>query len=145
MGDYTRLKTAMLLKSTTPAEVVALIDDAINGRDIAEQRLPEHPFFKSDNWSWMLTSNSGLGYFPGAPGEASLKTLSDGSHMLTSHSSFKNYDRRAEAFCSWIAPFLAAESGEAVGEIELDGFFGKRVGTLIALDGRIDTLYAAQD
>lgn len=145
MGDYTRLKTAMTLKSTTPAEVVTLIDDIINGREISEQRMPEHHFFKTDNWSWMLTSNGGLGYFPQATGDASLTPLNDGRYMLTSHSSFKNYDRLAEAFCAWIAQYLDAADGDAVGEIELYGSFGKRVGTLIVQPGRIDTIYPSQN
>jgi hypothetical protein len=138
MGDYTRLKVDAVLKRTTPADVIAVLEDVAEGREHSTSRGQEHEWFKFDHWNWMPTSCSGLGYFPEAIGEASLERLDDGRFRWTSHSSFKNYDRRAEAFLSWLAPHLDADPGDVVGEAEFDGFFGRQLSNLVARPDRID-------
>lgn len=145
MGDYTRLKIDAVLKSSTPPEVVTILEDIVNGREIAESRLGNHQFFKVEGWRSLLTSRSGVGYFPEADGSAVLDRLEDGRFKISSHSTFKNHDGQMDAFWSWMVPFLDEDSGDVVGEVEVDGYFGKQLAKLVVKSGRIIQIKALTD
>jgi len=140
MGTYMRMKFDALLRSTTPQEVVAILTNLVAGQQVDADRLPDHPLFKTERWDSMLRGSSE--YWRQASGPAEVIGLADGRTRVSFHSSFKNYDNEADAFCSWIAPFLDSARGSVVGELETeDDKWNERPTTLlIAQEGRIDKL-----
>jgi hypothetical protein len=78
MGDYTRLKLDLVLKSTTTPNVVAILKDIADRREISESRWPDHKLFRLEHWRSTLSSTGGAAYFPEATGGVLLSRLEDG-------------------------------------------------------------------
>lgn len=145
MGDYTRLQLKAMLKSSTPPQVIAVLKDAAALRQTPASELPAHPFFKSEWWANALHGRGGLAYYPSATGVMSLSSGDDGRMELSVHSSFKNGDPELDKLCSWLGPYLDHAPGDVVGEVDVDGYFGRKTSTLIAKPARIELVAAPDD
>jgi len=144
MGYYTRVKFRASLRGDTPSEVVDLLSAVADGdRSRAEAISPKHPFFEAPRWMGLLCGTYAAPSWPEADGRLSIERCSDGSLVLAFHSSTKNYDKELDKFCDWLAPHLAVDQGQVVGEFEgEDDAYERRYPTqLIAQVGRIDKLY----
>lgn len=140
MGYYTRVKFAAKLKADTPDDVVALLSAmAASEWERAKEVAPRHEFFDAERWTGLLCGTYAAPSWPEADGKLSLKRHAEGTWCLSFHSSTKNYDGELDKFLTWIAPHVAAELGDAVGEYE--GEDSDRPTTLIAQVGRIDRVY----
>ncbi len=115
MGMYTELCLNVALKGNTPIEVIGVLKHMLFKRvDNIEEYIPDHPFFKTDRWDWMLQCSSHY-FIPIATFE-----LSDTNHIseqryLTGRCDLKNYSGEIEQFIDFIMPYIDAYEGEFLG------------------------------
>jgi len=113
MGMYTELHFNAELKEDTPEEVIALLRFMLG--DIEEQMdpSPEHLFFKTTRWNWMLKCDS---YYFAADTHSTLRYDDIGRcRYLCIRCNLKNYDDEIEHFLDWIMPYIDASPGDFLG------------------------------
>lgn len=110
MGEYTEIIVKARLKADMPDIALQALRYMANMRDDVPSELPDHPLFSADGWygrSGMLRGWSS--YFPDREGPELLHAVAwkDGqrAYLLTTRSSFKNYDGQACLFASWLQPY----------------------------------------
>lgn len=107
MGMYTELNIAVTFKDEVPSEVVKVL--SYMGREPSDKcdtpKLPEHPLFQTDRWSWMLRSG-GSYYFSGKPHLTWVLDDIAKCWFLTLRTNIKNYTEEWEHFLDFIAPHI---------------------------------------
>jgi len=110
MGMYTELNFNSELKKDTPENIITILKCMIDG-SFYEDELPDHNFFKTNRWDWMLQSDS---YYFDAKTESKL-VKEEGKIYLRIQCNLKNYDREIEEFLDWIMPYCDKEVGDYLG------------------------------
>ena len=114
MGMYTEFVFAVELNSKTIERdgVINILKYMVrDAKRIHPDKLPNHPFFKTERW-WMLFT-MGSAYFPGIT--HSDFQCSHGDYFLTVRSNLKNYDSEIELFLDWITPYVVNAHGKCFG------------------------------
>jgi len=111
------LKCRLKNKEELPEEVkeVLLYLFGENHPEMDQQKLPEHPFFKTPRWH-MIGSCSSYSHVP-----YPYNYLNFDSGKLFSRSDLKNYDNEIELFSNWLMPYLDPEMNDFMGWIWSEG------------------------
>lgn len=113
MGMYTELVMACEIKKSTPTYITVVLAGMCDGDDISPEIIPEHPLFKTERWSSMLTTDSA--YFSGdTHSECTWDEFSE-KYGLTIRCNLKNYGGEIEHFVDWLRPYIDAPDGEFLG------------------------------
>jgi hypothetical protein len=112
MGMYTEFHFNVELKEDTPKKVINILKKMVKDNDIVIHNLPEHDFFKTSRWEWMLCSDS---YYFDADTHSTIREDASNTHYLCVRCNLKNYDNEIELFLNWINKYLAYYGGEFLG------------------------------
>ena len=107
MGMYTEILVKCDIMPQAPQEVRDVLGFLFNNDEHDALKLPDHPFFKADRWSFIGNSSS---YYH-IPWSVS-KYESD---RVFSRSDLKNYCGSIELFWNWITPYIDEPDGKCVG------------------------------
>jgi len=103
MGMYTELIIGCRLKQDTPAEVVSVLLELIEGEPVT--RATDLGFCCS------LFKGSSFAYFAVREPRANMYTDDEGFIVIDSRAHFKNHDDLIERFLSWLKPHVYDGSG----------------------------------
>jgi hypothetical protein len=101
MGMYTELHLSVELTGGAPLEILRYMTGQDKGP--GEIRVPDHPFFQTPRWAFMLQCDSA--YFP-APTNSHVGKTEYGNCVLLVQCSFKNYYGEIDLFLEWLSPFV---------------------------------------
>lgn len=113
MGMYTEFVFGVSLLSTTPKEVLSLLDYLVNSDEFNyTNNLPDHKFFSTDRFrSIALCSSYYFGYSDSNSKFSLDKDRISKEYLLSTRSSIKNYNNEIEKFVDWIKPYVSNGSG----------------------------------
>lgn len=103
MGTYTELHLNVRFSRHTPEQVIHTLSWMLSEGPMP-LAMPDHPLFETDRFAGML--RSGSAYFGNATPSAMHKELDTGEHVLSVHTSFKNYNDEIDKFIDWISPWV---------------------------------------
>lgn len=112
---YTELIVGAKLKQETPVEVIHILSFMLGENTpcppLDVSREFDHKFFKTERWRFMLSCSS---YYFGFPKSTSVFKLDEinGSYVISTRSSFKNYDNELELFIDWFRKYVDCGSGQ---------------------------------
>lgn len=103
MGMYTALSLGIELKKDAPVTVIRTIERMLGHNPILTEP-PDHPLFKRERATWMLTCDSF--YFDWQTGwRFELNEISE-SWYLSGVCNLKNYNDEIDLFLDWITPYI---------------------------------------
>ena len=113
MGHYTEFVFGVSLKSTTPKEVIAILDYLVNNVELDKDlSYTNHEFFKCSRFIAIATSSSY--YFGYSESLSAFSGTADNiskEYLLSIRSNLKNYDNEIDKFVDWIRPYVNSGSG----------------------------------
>ena len=113
MGMYTEFVFGVSLLSTTPGNVLDILNYLVNSEEFNyKKELPNHVFFKCDRYKAIATCSSY--YFGCSESVSRFDYLPDSiskEYILSIRSNLKNYDNEIEKFVDWIRPYVSSGSG----------------------------------
>lgn len=104
MGMYTELNIGVNLKTSTPDNIIKILDYMLGNNDDDNIELTSHSLFSTGRWKYMLRCDSY--YFDGRT-DSSMEY--DGiikSYQLNVRCNLKNYDDEISLFLDFIQPYL---------------------------------------
>lgn len=100
---YTELNIAVRLKEDMPKDIISIIRSMINAESVY-YNTPDHPFFKTDRWKWLFSSDSY--YFDGDTHSNFRLDNITHQYVLTVRSNLKNYCYEIELFLNFLSPYM---------------------------------------
>jgi hypothetical protein len=107
MGVYTELNMAVELNLGEKEIKILQFMTRENLRNDPDFPIPNHPFFQTERWDWMLRAG-GSYYFP-YPNRRYCDFYYDDiaeSFFLNCRVNFKNYGSEIEKFIDWLSPYV---------------------------------------
>lgn len=111
MGMYTELFLSVQIKPDDE-QVIEIIEYMI-GETSEKPATPDHPFFATDRWHFMLRSSSHY-FVPMAVSRFALNSITK-NWLLVNRSDFKNYSGEVELLMDWLDHHIDAMPGEMLG------------------------------
>lgn len=98
---YTELVLKCSLKEDIDENAKNILDYLFNNKELDENKIPNHEFFKCQRWNH-IGSSSSYYHIPFALSRWDTKI---GSYLF-SRSDLKNYDDEIDKFLDWINPYI---------------------------------------
>lgn len=106
MGMYTELNLGVCFIEHAPKNFIDILKYMLDD-SLPDPQLPDHPFFETERWSWMLRCDSF--YFDGhTDSSLQYKDFID-TYYLNVRCNLKNYSNEIEHFLNFIQPYLDTE------------------------------------
>jgi len=113
MGMYTEFHYNTELKKDIPEHILDILRFMTGDKEGDPTELPDHPFFRTKRWRWLLTQDS---YYFSADTHSTLrKDLIACKYVLCIRCNVKNYDDEIEHFINWMYPYIDKYDGDFLG------------------------------
>ena len=104
MGMYTELNVGVNLKSSTPDNIIKILDYMLGNNDNDNIEITNHPLFSTARWRYMLRCDSC--YFGGRTDSSMEYDDVVRNYRLSVRCNLKNYNNEISLFLDFIQPYL---------------------------------------